>query len=96
MFDKFTIIGYPNNTADSNNLGGVAYEFLISKTMVSIEEYCTLLNNIACIDDPHRLYKSGMQKFINRQIVDQNIKYSIIDEKNKTNPITYINIDDAK
>lgn len=96
MFNNFIPIDHINNTPDSNGLGGVNYEYMISKTLVSIEEYCGFLNNIACLEDPNRLYKSHMQKYIERKFSGQIINYSVINNDHKNNPIAYINIDDSK
>lgn len=96
MFDKFTLIDHINNTPDHNNLGSVNYEYMISKTLVSIEEYCAFLNNIAFLEDPNRLYKSHMQKHIERKLNGQIINYSIVDDDHKNDPITHLNIDDSK
>ncbi|MCM1501095.1 MAG: formylglycine-generating enzyme family protein [Bacteroidales bacterium] len=40
--------------------GAVPYEYSISKTELSNEEYCRFLNSVATISDPYKLYNENM------------------------------------
>jgi formylglycine-generating enzyme required for sulfatase activity len=77
-------VGHPGNPADANGFGSVAYEYLIGRHEITIEQYCAFLNQVAK-SDPHGLYSEWMLTepcvaAITRLGTDGNYTYEVLDE----------------
>jgi len=77
-------VGHPGNPADANGFGSVAYEYLIGRHEITIEQYCAFLNQVAKID-PHGLYSEQMLTDANvvaitRLGTDGSYTYRVLDE----------------
>ena len=77
-------VGHPGNPADANGFGSVAYEYLIGRYEITIEQYCAFLNEVAA-SDPHGLYSEQMATdpsvlAIKRLGTDGSYTYKVIDE----------------
>lgn len=53
-------VGNAGNAADDSGFGSVMYDYQISKTEVSTEQYVEFLNAVARISDPNGLYSAEM------------------------------------
>lgn len=60
--DRFVKVGYAGNCGDAQNQfkGRVNYDFMISRTQLTNDEYCEFLNAVAAISDPFHLFNENM------------------------------------
>jgi len=77
-------VGHPGNPADANGFGSVAYEYLIGRHEITIEQYCAFLNQVAA-RDPYGLYSDSMLTdasvlAIVRLGTDGKYTYKVLDE----------------
>ena len=62
--DAWCRVGHPNNAADANGKGTVAYEFEIMRHEVTVAEYVDFLNAVASQSDPHQLWQRAMGEHV--------------------------------
>lgn len=87
---QFNLITHTNNPPDTRfmvtdrtkNWGHVPYEYLLSKYLITQQEYCNFLNEVAIQEDTHNLF-SPLESF--RNINDSNNQHNIFFENNKYN-----------
>jgi len=90
-------VGNPGNPNDSTGYGGVAYEYRIQTTEVSLDQYTAFLSAVAATD-PYSLYNPTMGTNLNvagisRSGSSGSYTYAVIGSGNR--PITYVSWFDA-
>ena len=59
---EYVPVGDPGNVADDTFYGSVGYEYRIGKYEVTNSQYAELLNAVARVGDPNRLYHNDMSE----------------------------------
>ena len=91
---NFATISNANNTADTTSYGTVAYEYQISKFLITNDEYCAFLNSQAK-SDTKSLYNSNMSSDTERGGIARAGapgSYYYVSKRNFGNkPVNYVN-----
>lgn len=90
--NNFCLIKHKNNIKDINGYGSVDYNFLISQSFISCEDYVNFLNCVSVKAKDLSLYNNRIANIID---LDKTI-YTIKDGISPYSPISYINLENLK
>ena len=90
--NNFCLIKYKNNIKDTNAHGSVPYNFLMSQSFISCEDYVNFLNAVSIRCKDLNLYNQKISKIID---LNKTI-YTLKDGVDSYSPIRYINLENIK